>query len=141
MKKYLLEMLVCPICHNQLDWQIEFEKDDVIEQAEAGCSGCNSTYPVIDGIGIFLTPDLPRNDLWGEVESQLSLYLKSHPEDEKKLMEGAVEDLSPTDQHFRALMMDERGEFGEGKKVEELANKNLYTSEYKNVGIVKLITF
>jgi len=132
MKKYLVEMLECPICHNQLDWEIETEEKEEIEQAEAHCSSCSAMYPVIDGIGIFLTPDLPRKDLWGEVESQLSLYLKSHPEHEKKLMEGSAENLSPTDQQFRALVLDERGEYGEGKKVEKLAHKNLYTEEYKS---------
>jgi len=132
MKKYLVEMLECPICHHQLNWQIEIEKEDQIEQAEAYCSSCDAMYPVIDGIGIFLTPDLPRKDLWGEVDSQLSLYLESHPEHEKKLMEGSAEDLSPTDQQFRALVLDERGNYEEGKKVEKLAHKNMYTSEYKD---------
>jgi uncharacterized protein YbaR (Trm112 family) len=131
MKKFLVEMLECPICHQQLEWQIETENEDHIEQAEVHCSGCDAMYPVIDGIGIFLTPDLPRNDLWDEVDSQLSLYLKSHPEHEKKLMNGPVENLSPTDQQFRALVLDERGKYGEGKKAEELAHKNLYTPEYK----------
>lgn len=132
MKKYLVEMLECPICHNRLIWQMEVENEDEIEQAEAYCTGCDAMYPVIDGIGIFLTPDLPRKDLWAEVESQLSLYLRSHPEQEKKLMEGPAEDLSPTDQQFRALVLDERGEYGKGKRVEELAHKNMYTREYKN---------
>jgi uncharacterized protein YbaR (Trm112 family) len=130
MKKYLLEMLECPICHHQLDWKIEAEKDDEIEQAKTNCSGCDATYPIIDGIGIFLTPDLPRNDLWNEVESQLSSHLRAHPEHEKKLMEGAIENLSPTDQHFRALVLDERGNYEEGRKAEKLANENIYTSEY-----------
>ena len=131
MKNFLVEMLECPICHHPLEWQLETEIEDRIEQAEAHCSSCKAMYPVIDGIGIFLTPDLPRNDLWDEVDSQLSLYLKSHPEHEKKLMDVPVENLSPTDQQFRALVLDERGEFGDGKKVEELAHNNMYTTEYK----------
>lgn len=132
MKKYLVEMLECPICHSPLSWQIESENGDEIEQAEAHCKGCNAMYPIIDAIGIFLTPDLPRKDLWAEVESQLSLHLKAHPEQEKLLMGGPVEDLSPTDQQFRALVLDERGEYGQAKSVEILAHKNLYTTEYKN---------
>jgi len=111
---------------------MELETEDEIEQAEAQCSGCDATYPIIDGIGIFLTPDLPRNDLWAEVESQLSLYMKAHPETEKKLMEGPAENLSATDQQFRASVLDERGEFGEGRRVEKLAHKNMYTAEYKS---------
>ncbi|MEN6483024.1 MAG: Trm112 family protein, partial [Anaerolineaceae bacterium] len=84
MRKYLVEMLECPLCHSRLDWQIETEFEDEIELAEASCTNCDATYPIMDGIGIFLPPDLPRKDLWSEVESQLSLYLKSHPEQEKK---------------------------------------------------------
>ena len=131
MKKYLVKMLECPICHHQLEWQIEMETEERIEQAEAHCSSCEAIYPVIDGIGIFLTPDLPRKDLWSDMDSQLSLYLKSHPEHEKKLMDGPVENLSPTDQQFRALVLDERGEYESGKKAEELAHKNMYTIEFK----------
>lgn len=131
MKNYLVEMLDCPICHHELDWKIATETEDQIEQAEAFCSSCTAMYPIIEGIGIFLTPDLPRNDLWGEVDSQLEEYLKSHPEHEKKLMDVPAENLSPTDQQFRALVLDERGEFQAAKKVEELAHANLYTPEYK----------
>jgi len=29
----------------------------------ADCSACGADYPVRDGIGFFLTPVLPRNDL------------------------------------------------------------------------------
>lgn len=131
MKKYLVEMLECPTCHNQLDWKITSESIEQIEEADVCCSGCNALYQVKDGIGIFLTPDLPRNDMWEIVDSRLALYLKSHPEIEHELMDGPVENLSPTDQQFRAMILDERGLFGEGKKVEELAHKNLYTAEYK----------
>ncbi len=52
MKKYLVEMLECPICHKELDWQIESESEDQIEQAEAHCSGCDAMYPIIDGKGL-----------------------------------------------------------------------------------------
>jgi uncharacterized protein YbaR (Trm112 family) len=130
MEKYLVEMLECPTCHHQLDWQIASENDERIEQAEAHCSGCGAMYPVKDGIGIFLTPDLPRNDMWRQVDSQVVLYLRDHPDIEKKLMDGPVENLSPTDQQFRAMVLDERGMFAEGKQAEELAHQNLYTSEY-----------
>ena len=130
MKKFLLEMLECPLCHHELTWQIDVETEAEVEQAEATCVDCKATYPVTDGIGIFLTPDLPRNDLWEQVDSQLAAYLKAHPEEEKKLMDTPVESLSPTDQHFRALVLDERGDYGEARKVEQLANQNIYTMEY-----------
>jgi hypothetical protein len=65
-----------------------------------------------------------------ETDSNLAQHLKSNPEDEKKLMEGPLEDLSPTDQQFRAGILDEKGDFQEGKRVEELAHQNLYTQAY-----------
>jgi len=130
MNKFLVEMLECPVCHQQLDWQITSESKHHIEQAEAQCSGCEAVYPVIDGIGIFLTPDLPRNDMWEQADSQVVLYLRDRPDIEKQLMDGPVEKLSPTDQQFRAMVLDERGKYAEGKKTEEIAHKNLYTSEY-----------
>ena len=44
-------------------------------------------------------------------------------------MAGPVEELSPTDQHFRALVLDERRDFAAAKKIEDQANENLYTAE------------
>jgi len=130
MKKYVLDMLECPVCHRQLDWKIVSESKDHIEQAEAHCSGCDAMYPVKDGIGIFLTPNLPRNDMWEQVDSHVVSYLRDHPDIEKQLMDGPAKKLAPTDQQFRAMALDERGKFTEGRRVEKLAHQNLYTSEY-----------
>ena len=130
MDKQIIEMLECPVCHHHLRWQIESVQNNHIEHAEAYCSECGAMYPVTDGIGIFLTPDLPRNDMWEQADSQVVLFLNDHPDIEKKLMDRPVELLSPTDQQFRAMVLDERGRFAEGKQVEELASKNLYTPEY-----------
>jgi len=130
MKSYVIELLECPDCHAQLDWHIEAETDNQIEKAQARCSDCAAVYHVRDGIGIFLTPDLPRNDMWAQVDSQLAAHLREHPDLEKQLMEYPVENLSPTDQHFRALILDERGSFGEAWEIEVQANNNLYTPEY-----------
>ena len=110
MHTYLIEMLECPVCHSELDWTITEQSEDRVEQAEAHCADCEATYPVRDGIGLFLTPDLPRNDLWAQVDSQLTLYLRDHPEIDRQLMDVPLEELSPTDQHFRALVLEERGD-------------------------------
>lgn len=126
----MIDLLECPVCHSQLDWDINQQNDVQIEQAEAHCSGCAAVYPVWDGIGIFLTPDLPRNDLWDQVDSQLTVYLQNHPELERQLLDAPIENLSPTDQHFRALVLEERGNFAAARKAEDLSNLNMYTSEY-----------
>jgi uncharacterized protein YbaR (Trm112 family) len=132
MDKFLIDMLECPVCHQSLDWQIDEQFNDHIEKAEARCVGCNAVYPIRDGIGIFLTPDLPRNDLWEQVESQLTIYLQDHPDIERQLMDTPIDDLSPTDQHFRALVLEERGDFTGSREAEVLSNQNLYTSAYTN---------
>jgi uncharacterized protein YbaR (Trm112 family) len=127
---YLIDMLVCPVCHCPLDWRIDQQSKGQIEQAEAHCTDCSAIYPVRDGIGIFLTPELPRNDLWEQVDSQLTIYLRDHLELQHQLMDVPLEDLSPTDQHFRALVLEERGDFREARQAEDLSNQNLYTPAY-----------
>ncbi len=71
MHSYLIEMLECPVCHGELAWTVTERRGNRIEKAEAHCVACAATYPVREGIGLFLTPDLPRNDLWEQVDSQL----------------------------------------------------------------------
>jgi len=131
-------MLECPVCHHQLNWEISSESDDRIEKADAHCSNCMAVYPVMDGIGIFLTPDLPRNDMWEQVDSQVVLFLKDHPDIEKKLMSRPVEELSPTDQQFRAMVLDERGKFSDGKKSKNLRAVICIHLSFWHAGIVRL---
>ncbi|HEY76304.1 MAG TPA: hypothetical protein G4O00_09005 [Thermoflexia bacterium] len=102
MREELVEMLVCPVCHGELRWAVIERREGRIETAEAVCAACAATYPVREGIGLFLTPDLPRHDLWEEVESGLSQYLRAHPEVERRLMDTPLEALSPADQFLRA---------------------------------------
>jgi uncharacterized protein YbaR (Trm112 family) len=132
MHTYLIEMLECPVCHGELDWAITQGNEKRIETAEARCPSCAATYPVREGIGLFLTPDLPRNDLWEQVDSQLIQYLRERPELERRLMEGSVGELGPADLFYRALVLDERGDYEEAKAVEEMANAGLYTPEHQS---------
>ena len=74
----LIPILECPTCHGRLAWTIEKRNKSHIEQAEARCVSCNAVYQVQEGIGGFLTPDLPRHDLWEKVEGDLSAYLRRH---------------------------------------------------------------
>lgn len=131
MQEYLLDMLECPVCHGLLTWNITDRLGDRIEAAEARCTDCHSMYPVREGIGLFLTPDLPRTDLWEQTESHLNLYLREHPEIERQLMDVPVDILAPADQFFRALVLEERGEFAQAKTAAELANQGIYTPEYR----------
>ena len=130
MHTYLIELLECPACRGELDWTVTEHNSDCIEAAEARCRACAATYPIRDGIGIFLLPDLPRNDLWEQVDSELFQYLREHPDIERQLMESPMDTLAPADQFFRALVLEERGNYAEAKTVEDLANASLYTPEY-----------
>ena len=130
MLDYLIEMLGCPVCHGELAWTIKWRLGSRIEEAEARCGGCGVTYPVREGIALFLTPDLPRNDLWEQVDSGLTKYLREHPEVERQLMDVPLGELAPADQFFRALVLDERGMYGQAKAAEQVANAGLYTQEY-----------
>ena len=131
MHTYLVQMLACPSCRGEIDWTISERHQDRIETAEAVCAVCDVTYPVREGIGLFLTPDLPRDDLWKLVDSRLMQYLREHPKVERKLMDVPLDSLGPADQFFRAMALEERGEYAEAKAVEELADEGLYTPEVR----------
>jgi hypothetical protein len=103
---------------------------DRVEEAEVLCEDCHATYLVHEGIGGFLTPDLPRHDLWEEVESGLASYLREHPEIERKLLETPLEKLPPADQFFRAMVLEERGDYVQARAAADLARVGLYTPEY-----------
>ncbi len=130
MREELIEVLACPACHGPLSWKIISESGGRIETAEARCGSCELVYPVREGIGGFLTPDLARNDLWDEVESRLSQYLRDHPEIERKMLESPLEDLAAADRFLRAMVLEERGSYAEAKAAADSARPGLYTPEY-----------
>jgi uncharacterized protein YbaR (Trm112 family) len=128
---FLVGMLQCPACHGALAWEVSKRLGDQIEEAEACCVPCGATYPVREGIGVFLTPDLPRKDLWEQVDSRLAEYLREHPEIEHQLLKVPLDALAPADQFYRALVLEERGEFAEAKVAADSARPRLYTAEYR----------
>jgi uncharacterized protein YbaR (Trm112 family) len=130
MQNYFIAMLECPWCHGNLDWKINEINGDRIEEAVIICKSCSTDYLVHEGIGVFLTPDLNRNDLWKKTESGLINLLKSNSGLEEKLMGCHLDTLNPTDQFFRALILEEQGNYFEAKKVEEIANNGIYSEAY-----------
>ena len=80
MHDFLVPLLECPACHGTLAWKVLKRCRERIEEAEASCTACGTAYPTREGIALFLTPDLPRNDLWEQVETGLGHYLREHPE-------------------------------------------------------------
>jgi len=128
---FVMDMLQCPHCHGSLRWVITAQSGDRIEEATVQCQTCDASYPVREGIGLFLTPDLPRNDLWEQVESGLTAYIREQPDVERRLMNVPLETLGPADLHFRAMVLEDRGEFAEAKAATKLAHPGLYTPEYR----------
>ena len=130
MHDYLVKMLICPACRGSLSWTISEQRGDRIEAADASCTLCEANYPVRDGIGLFLTPDLPRHDLWEEVESGLPAYLRENPETAQQLLEAPLETLGAADYFFRSMALEERGDFDTAKAVADKAEGGLYTKAY-----------
>ena len=130
MHEYLMPMLESPACHGKLDWTISERNADHVEEAKARCAACAAVYPVHEGIGGFLPPDLPRQDLWEESASGLIAYLREHPRIEQELMEMPLGKLAPADQFFRALVLEEHGAFTDAKEAEKASHAGLYTAEY-----------
>ena len=130
MQKYLIDMLACPSCHGELDWRITQQTNERVEDAEARCKSCSRSYPIREGIGIFLIDEIQRNDLWEQVDSGLMKYLRSHPELFKQLMTSPLKTLSPADQFFRGMLLEELGKFDEAREAHNAAMRGLYTPEY-----------
>lgn len=130
MQKYLIDMLCCPVCRETLHWTITEQNGKRLEAAEARCTGCDARYPVREGIGLFLTPDLPRNDLWEQVDRSLIRYLQANPELEKQLLDSPIATLNPADQLFRAFALEEKGAFAAAREAQTIAFQGLYTTEY-----------
>src|SRR5215211_892200 len=121
MQKYLIDMLACPVCHSELDWSIIQQTNARVEEAEARCTSCSRSYPIREGIGIFLIDELQRKDPWEQVDSGLMKYLRSHPELYEQLMTAPLESLSPADQFFRGMLLEELGKFPEAREAHNTA--------------------
>ena len=130
MKEYLVDKLCCPVCHEELGWSVEEKVDDHIEDGVAACEGCGASYPIRDGIGLFLTDELEREDLWEEVDSALAKHLREYPELDAQLIKVPLEALGPADQLFRAMILEERGDFAGAELAEDRAHEGLYTQDY-----------
>jgi uncharacterized protein YbaR (Trm112 family) len=131
MQAFLVDLLQCPHCGGALRWDVAQQSGDRLREAEAHCTRCGASYPVREGIGLFLTPDLPRDDLWEQAESGLTAHLREHPEVERRLMDVPVESLNPADQFFRALALEERDDFAGARAAAQLARGGLYTEAYR----------
>ena len=130
MHSYLMDLLECPACHGSLSWEVSDQEGDRILAGITRCSNCNAEYPIRDGIGVFLTPDLPRNDLWEEGERFVSQMLSDHPEIEAQLMGVPLLELGPADRFIRGIVLEERCHWNLAQEALDSARSGLYTDEY-----------
>lgn len=128
MHAFLIEWLLCPNCHGDLSWRLDERDGSHIEAGVARCQECNTEYPIRDGLGLFLLPDLPRDDLWRTVDSALIGYLNDNPQIEHQLMDVPLASLGSADQFFRAMVLEERGDFQGAAEAEALAHEGLYNA-------------
>ncbi len=131
MHDLLTEWLLCPRCHGDLVWRVDERDGAHLELGLARCLECDAQYPIRDGIGLFLLPDLPRDDLWQKVDSALVDYLRDNPAVERQLMDVPLVSLGPADQFFRAMVLEERGDFETAAEAETLSLAGSYTAEYR----------
>ncbi|MFN8419579.1 MAG: methyltransferase domain-containing protein, partial [Anaerolineae bacterium] len=131
MHTFLLDLLVCPTCHHELTWTQVVRDGDRVNSAVAECAGCGASYPVREDIGIFLTPDLPRDDLW-EQASGLMRAIQQQPDLQKALLDVPLDSLNPADQFFRGMVLEELGEFDSARDVFNTAMGGLYSQGYRD---------
>lgn len=130
MESYVIDLLACPICHGDLTWKITEGQGERIESADATCENCQITYPVREGIGLFVRPDSAVEDAWEQAESGIVRYLKNHPDVMARLLDVSLESLNPADQFFRAMLHEDAGHFATAKLVEQVAMRGMYTPDY-----------
>ena len=58
MKPALLEILVCPLCKDELTLTIDHEEDGEIVSGSLRCDSCDETFPIEDTIPNMLPPEL-----------------------------------------------------------------------------------
>lgn len=118
--------LRCPKCRGTLDWSVSRRESGRIVMAEVTCEECGAMYCVKDGVGVFLTPELQRKDLWETSETGLQKYLRENPDIERELMESPVTDMSPVDLYYRAVVLRQRGRTEEAERAFRAASEGMY---------------
>ena len=130
MHKHYIDMLECPTCHGDLQWHIKEVTTARIINASVICKSCGADYEVRDEIAVFLTPDLPRNDLWEQGESSLDGYFSENPEVFKRLMNTPEEELNGTDYWYKASYYELKGDYAISSEMFEKAFQKIYTEDH-----------
>ncbi|GKX28784.1 hypothetical protein SH1V18_12640 [Vallitalea longa] len=130
MHKYCMDLLVCPLCKKNLEWNIIDESDNRIINAEVKCLSCGAEYEVRNEIAVFLTDALSRNDLWENVESGLDKYFKENPDKYDKLMNTPEDKLSAADYWYKAVYLESKSNYKKSTSMFQSAMEKIYTKDY-----------
>lgn len=130
MHKSIKELLECPSCRGELEWNILKEDKERIIDAEILCKECGAKYEVRDEIAVFLTPDLYRNDLWEKGESQIGKFFKENKDVLENLINTEVDDLNGADLWYLASYYEINEDFDKSIPLFEKAFKKVYAPKF-----------
>ena len=130
MDESLIDLLACPACQGGLRWRIRTREGEQILTADAVCAACGTSFPIREGIAVFLASESPQNDLWKTAESGLTRYLRANPEIEQRLLSTPLEELGPADGFYRAWTLEAKGDFAAAEEAERYSTRHLYTPDY-----------
>lgn len=131
MHRYLKELLLCPRCKHDLQWDT-FKEDDVhIIDADAGCAACGEAYFVKDGVGCFLLDCDKNEDNWQKGDAFLERYFQDMPEAKAALLLTPPDWLNAADLYALASLLQSQGDEAGADKISKIAFQKTYTPEYR----------
>lgn len=123
MHKSLVPLLICPVCRGELKSRVD--KEDASHIIEGGfvCQSCKRAYPVIDGIGVFLSGEEIADDFWKEQETFAATFRRQHPVRYFLLTKTLLGNIRPEHYFLKGLLL-------ENEETLEKASKRIYTKDY-----------
>lgn len=132
MNKEIRNLLECPVCHGKLNWNVREETDMRIVDADIKCEICSATYEIKDEIGMFLTPDLVRNDLWKQVDGVVVNFFNENKNLLSKLEAIDAQDMNGADLWYLATYFEMKQDYKKAKGLFDIAFPKVYVQEFLN---------
>lgn len=123
MHKTLVTLLICPVCHGELEGRIAKQDEIHIIEGEFECKNCKRKYPVVDGIGVFLGDGEKRDDFWREQENFATRFRREHPIQFFLLTKTFLGNIRPEHHFLKGLLLGNERILGQ-------ATKRIYTKDY-----------
>jgi len=123
MHKALIPLLICPICHGKLKSRITRKDETHLIEGEFACKDCKRKYPIFDGIGVFLSGEETKEDLWKEQEDFATRFRKENPILFFLLTKTFLGNIKPEHHFIKGLLLED-------EKTLEQATRRIYTKDY-----------